>query len=128
MISPVPKATCAATAKPSATARPANAPRAGPSRAVASAPTVPSRTISSPSSQPGAARRGKPSSTVWIAAAWISGPDMRSSLAVEVAKTSFSTGAVAPTTTTLPRSTRAGTWPRRTSPKETVRIVRGGPG
>ncbi len=76
-----------------------------------------------PSSQPGALVSGLPRSAVQIAFAWTSGPGMRSLPLVGVAWKSWRLGAVAPTTTILPRKTPAGTPPRSTCQNGTLRNV-----
>src|ERR1044071_4140224 len=72
-----------------------------------------------------ALRIGKPCSTVQIAFAWTSGPDMP--VPVAVAWMSWRDGAVAPITTTLSWKVDAGTWPRRTRENDTEGIEPGGP-
>ena len=80
------------------------------------------------STQPGASRSGKPSSAVGIALAWISGPGHRPLVVVDVARRSCSDGAVAPTTTILPRTSAGSNLPCSTSTKLSCRNVSGRPG
>ena len=82
--------------------------------------------IASRFSQSGAVRSGRPCMSVQIAFAWISGPDI-SSLPADVACRSCSAGAVAPTTTILPRSSRGSIWPFTSAENEYVGIVPLGP-
>ena len=78
--SPPLNASCASAGEQHAPTRRRRAPRAA-GRGAASRPrrAARARRSAGASSQPGALRSGRPSSTVWIAAAWISGPAMRSS-------------------------------------------------
>ena len=77
--------------------------------------------------QPGICRSGLPCSAVQIALAWISAPGICRSPGADVGWTSCSAGAVAPTTTILPRSSAAPTRPSSTSANEYVGIVPVGP-
>ena len=70
---------------------------------------------------------GSPRRIVEIASAWISGPLISSAPEVEVAATSCSDGATAPTTTILSRNADAGTLPRSTRENEYCFSVPGGP-
>ena len=70
---------------------------------------------------------GSPRRIVEIASAWISGPLISSAPEVEVAATSCSDGATAPTTTILSRNAEAGTRPRSTRENEYCVSVPGGP-
>ena len=111
---------------PPTTAEPANvdtAERRSPSSGGVSARIQ----IASRFSHDGALRSGKPWSTVWIAFAWISAPDISTSPEVEVAWTSCSVGAVPPTTTVAPRTTAGSNFPVSTCEKERNGTAPGGP-
>ena len=76
---------------------------------------------------PGTALRGKPSSAVAAELAWTSAPGIRSSPEEDVGWTSCSEGATGPTTTILPRSSLAGTFPSISRENGNVFTVRGPP-
>ena len=94
-------------------------------RSAAAGASAASATISSSVTASEGLRSGKSASAVAIALACTSGPDMR--LPAAVACSSWSTGAVAPTTTTLPRTAAGSKWPLRTSVKDRFVTVPGGP-
>jgi hypothetical protein len=76
------------------------------------------------SSQPGGSESGKPARMVWAAACWICVQLISPGSAV-VWK-SWRTVAVAPTTTSLPRTSLGSTSPLRTSAKGRIVILSGG--
>ena len=126
-IQPAPNASCARISHKTPTSGATSATASGRARSPANAGASASAMIARMSNQSGAVRSGSARVAVQIAFAWISGPDMRSSLAAGVACTSWSDGDVAPTTTILPRKTAGSTRPRMRSENETVRIVPGPP-
>src|SRR5438132_10662395 len=83
--------------------------------------------IASRSIHGGPVRSGKRSSTVWIAFAWISGPDICSLPDVDVECTSCSDGATTPTTTIFPRTALGLKFPSYALTNDKYGTVPGGP-
>ena len=106
---PASKANWATTRKRPAATTVSTAETTGENRIPAAGATSPSSAIAAKPSGHGAERRGSSSSTVAMAAAWISGPDMRRSPLVDDGCTSWTLGAEVPTTTIRSRSSDAGT-------------------
>ena len=107
--------------------RSARKPRSGGSHRPTRTGIDPRPMTSSHPIQRGAAWSGKSRKTVEIVSAWISGPLIICSPEVEVAATSCSDGATAPTTTILSRNADAGTRPSSTDENEYCSNVPGGP-
>ena len=119
--------TCTTAANASAATGVTAAARRPRMRRCASPGSAPSSSRASTPVQPGASRSGIPRSAVEIALAWISGPDISWSLAVGVAWTSWSVGALAPITTMRLRSFSGSTRPLTRSEKWYVGTVPRGP-
>ena len=99
----------------------------GLSRMLASGAANERPTISSTATGHDVLPSGVPRSSVEIAFAWISAPDISSSYDIDVEWTSCRLGADGPMTTSLPRKAEAGTLPASTREKEYVGMVPGPP-